>query len=227
MASTRPGRASRPGIFVALEGGEGAGKSTQIQLLAAWLADRGHDVVVTREPGATPAGERIRALLLDPTTELDEHAEALLYAADRAEHAARVVRPALARGTVVLSDRYIDSSVAYQGYGRGLDPDVVSRISRWATGELVPDLTVLLDLPVAAARQRLLARGGTDRLESEADAFHERVRSGFRRVAAADPARYEVVDGSAEVEQVAEQVRGAVEQLLPAQTRAGAAGLPR
>ncbi len=227
MASTRPGRASRPGIFVALEGGEGAGKSTQIQLLAAWLADRGHDVVVTREPGATPAGERIRALLLDPTTELDEHAEALLYAADRAEHAARVVRPALARGTVVLSDRYIDSSVAYQGYGRGLDPDVVSRISRWATGELVPDLTVLLDLPVAAARQRLLARGGTDRLESEADAFHERVRSGFRRVAAADPARYAVVDGSAEVEQVAEQVRGAVEQLLPAQTRAGAAGLPR
>jgi len=227
MASTRPGRASRPGIFVALEGGEGAGKSTQIQLLAAWLADRGHDVVVTREPGATPAGERIRALLLDPTTELDEHAEALLYAADRAEHAARVVRPALARGTVVLSDRYIDSSVAYQGYGRGLDPDVVSRISRWATGELVPDLSVLLDLPVAAARQRLLARGGTDRLESEADAFHERVRSGFRRVAAADPARYAVVDGSAEVEQVAEQVRGAVEQLLPAQTRAGAAGLPR
>jgi dTMP kinase len=227
MASTRPGRASRPGIFVALEGGEGAGKSTQIQLLAAWLADRGHDVVVTREPGATPAGERIRALLLDPTTELDEHAEALLYAADRAEHAARVVRPALARGTVVLSDRYIDSSVAYQGYGRGLDPDVVSRISRWATGELVPDLTVLLDLPVAAARQRLLARGGTDRLESEADAFHERVRSGFRRVAAADPARYEVVDGSAEVEQVAEQVRGAVEQLLPAQTCAGAAGPPR
>ncbi len=227
MASTRPGRASRPGIFVALEGGEGAGKSTQIQLLAAWLADRGYEVVVTREPGATPAGERIRALLLDPTTELDEHAEALLYAADRAEHAARVVRPALARGTVVLSDRYIDSSVAYQGYGRGLDPDVVSRISRWATGELVPDLTVLLDLPVAAARQRLLARGGTDRLESEADAFHERVRSGFRRVAAADPARYAVVDGSAEVEQVAEQVRGAVEQLLPAQTRAGAAGLPR
>ncbi len=227
MASTRPGRASRPGIFVALEGGEGAGKSTQIQLLAAWLADRGYEVVVTREPGATPAGERIRALLLDPTTELDEHAEALLYAADRAEHAARVVRPALARGTVVLSDRYIDSSVAYQGYGRGLDPDVVSRISRWATGELVPDLSVLLDLPVAAARQRLLARGGTDRLESEADAFHERVRSGFRRVAAADPARYAVVDGSAEVEQVAEQVRGAVEQLLPAQTRAGAAGLPR
>ncbi len=227
MASTRPGRASRPGIFVALEGGEGAGKSTQIQLLAAWLADRGYEVVVTREPGATPAGERIRALLLDPTTELDEHAEALLYAADRAEHAARVVRPALARGTVVLSDRYIDSSVAYQGYGRGLDPDVVSRISRWATGELVPDLSVLLDLPVAAARQRLLARGGTDRLESEADAFHERVRSGFRRVAAADPARYEVVDGSAEVEQVAEQVRGAVEQLLPAQTCAGAAGPPR
>ena len=227
MASTRPGRASRPGIFVALEGGEGAGKSTQIRLLAAWLADRGYEVVVTREPGATPAGERIRALLLDPTTELGEHAEALLYAADRAEHAARVVRPALARGAVVLSDRYIDSSVAYQGYGRGLDPDVISRISRWATGELLPDLMVLLDLPVAAARQRLLARGGTDRLESEADTFHERVRCGFRRLAAADPARYAVVDGSAEVEQVAVQVRDAVEQLVPAQTCAGAAGFPR
>ncbi len=218
MALTSPERFDAHGVFVAFEGGEGAGKSTQVQLLAAWLADSGYEVVATREPGATMAGERIRALLLDPATELTAAAEALLYAADRAEHAARVVRPSLDRGAVVVSDRYIDSSVAYQGYGRGLDPTVVAQISRWATGELLPRLTVLLDLPVAVTRQRLLERGGTDRLESEADAFHERVRRGFRALAAADAARYAVIDASGEVEQVAAQVRAAVEPLLPAVT---------
>lgn len=222
-AQEQPVRSGPPtdiGHFISLEGGEGAGKSTQAGLLADWLRERGHDVVLTREPGATPMGERIRGLLLDPGTALGPHAEALLYAADRGEHVAGIVRPALERGAIVITDRYIDSSIAYQGYGRGLDPETVSRVSRWATGELLPNLTVLLDLPVVAGRERLLARGGTDRLESEADSFHERVRCGFRRLASADPPRYAVVDATGDVQPVAGQVRAAVERLLPTAMRA-------
>ncbi len=209
------------GLFVALEGGEGAGKSTQASRLVEWLRGSGHEVVVTREPGATAVGARVRELLLDPGTALGPHAEALLYAADRAEHVATVIRPALQRGAVVVSDRYIDSSIAYQGFGRGLEPETVAAMSRWATGGLLPDLTVLLDLPVGAGRTRLHARGGLDRMEAEADAFHERVRQGFGQLAAAEPARYTVLDATGGIDQVAQQVRAAVQPLLTTDGRGG------
>lgn len=214
-----------PGLFLALEGGEGAGKSTQAERLAAALRARGHEVVVTREPGATPVGEQIRRLLLDPDTELTDEAEALLYAADRAEHVARVVRPALERGAVVLTDRYVDSSVAYQGHGRGLDPAMVLRVSRWATAGLRPDLTVLLDLPVdegmARARARGRALGGpVDRLESEAREFHERIRQGFLHLVAEEPSRYALLDATRSADEVAESVLRAVVPLLSSPVRA-------
>jgi dTMP kinase len=209
------------GVFLALEGGEGAGKSTQAERLADDLRRRGHEVVVTREPGATAVGAALRALLLDPASELGDRTEALLYAADRAEHVARVVRPALARGAVVVTDRYVDSSVAYQGHGRGLDPAMVLQVSRWATGDLVPDLTVLLDLPVADGMARARARGRlagaeTDRIEAETRAFFERIRDGFRELADADPGRYALVDASADTDAVAEAVRRVVSRVLPA-----------
>jgi dTMP kinase len=148
-----------PGTFVALEGGEGAGKSTQLRLLEAWLTEQGHDVVVTREPGATASGGRIRELLLDPASRLSARAEALLYAADRAQHVAEVVRPGLQRGCVVLTDRYVDSSLAYQGAGRELERDDVAKVSRWATEGLVPDLVVLLDVDPAVGLRRARETG--------------------------------------------------------------------
>lgn len=221
----RPAVPPHPGRFVALEGGEGAGKSTQAHRLAESLQARGYEAVVTREPGATPVGARIRRLLLDPDVELTDEAEALLYAADRAEHVARVVRPALERGSVVISDRYVDSSVAYQGYGRGLDPATVLRLSRWATADLLPDLTVLLDLPVEDGMARARARGAaagerTDRLEAEAREFHERIRAGFLQLVADDPARYAVVDATGQPDDVAAAVLHAVEPTLPAASAA-------
>jgi dTMP kinase len=216
----RPAVPPHRGRFVALEGGEGAGKSTQAERLAAALRELGHEVVVTREPGDTPVGRRIRGLLLDPETELTDQAEALLYAADRAEHVARVVRPALERGAVVITDRYVDSSVAYQGYGRGLDPATVLRLSRWATDELLPDLTVLLDLPVEEGMARARARGRlagevTDRMEAEAREFHERIRQGFLRLVADDSPRYALVNAAQPPEDVAVAVLRAVEPTLP------------
>jgi dTMP kinase len=183
------------GVFVVFEGGEGAGKSTQVKRLAAALEDKGHEVVVTREPGATPVGAQIRALLLDPTTSLSARAEALLYAADRAQHVAIVIRPALERGAVVISDRYVDSSLAYQGAGRELDTDEVAELSRWATGGLRPDVTVLLDIDPAVGLAR--ATGSPDRIEQESLAFHRAVRQGFLDLAAAEPARYLVVNAAA------------------------------
>ncbi|WP_240501790.1 dTMP kinase, partial [Streptomyces neyagawaensis] len=166
----------------------GAGKSTQVEALAEWIRAKGHEVVVTREPGATPVGKRLRSILLDVSSAgLSHRAEALLYAADRAEHVDTVVRPALERGAVVISDRYIDSSVAYQGAGRDLSPTEIARISRWATNGLVPHLTVLLDVSPEAARERFTE--APDRLESEPAEFHERVRAGFLTLAAADAGR--------------------------------------
>lgn len=202
------------GFFLALEGGDGAGKSTQVEALAEWIRAKGHEVVVTREPGATPVGKRLRSILLDVSSAgLSNRAEALLYAADRAEHVDSVVRPALERGAVVISDRYIDSSVAYQGAGRDLAPTEIARISRWATSGLVPHLTVLLDVDPETARERFTE--APDRLESEPAEFHTRVRSGFLTLAAADPARYLVVDAGQEPQAITTVVRHRLDRLLP------------
>jgi dTMP kinase len=209
----------RTGFFIALEGGEGAGKSTQAQALAEWLRDGGHEVVLTFEPGATEVGRRLRAVLLDHVDAsgeaqpvLSPRAEALLFAADRAEHVASVVVPALERGAVVLTDRYIDSSVAYQGAGRDLLPGDVARVSRWATEGLLPDLTVVLDLPAAAGLSRVVA---PDKVESEPEEFHERVRERFLEQARRGGARYLVVDGSSPIEEIAAEIRERLEPLLP------------
>ncbi|MFD3870386.1 dTMP kinase [Streptomyces sp. NPDC058623] len=205
---------STTGFFIALEGGDGAGKSTQAEALADWIRGKGHEVVVTREPGATPVGKRLRSILLDVSSAgLSNRAEALMYAADRAEHVDTVVRPALERGAVVISDRYIDSSVAYQGAGRDLAPTEIARISRWATGGLVPNLTVLLDVSPETARERFTE--APDRLESEPAEFHQRVRAGFLTLAAADPGRYLVVDAGQEPGSVTTVVRHRLDRMLP------------
>ncbi|MEU6088292.1 dTMP kinase [Streptomyces sp. NPDC047085] len=202
------------GFFIALEGGDGAGKSTQAEALAEWIRAKGHEVVLTREPGATPVGKRLRSILLDVSSAgLSHRAEALLYAADRAEHVDTVVRPALERGAVVISDRYIDSSVAYQGAGRDLSPTEIARINRWATHGLVPHLTVLLDVSPEAARERFTE--APDRLESEPAEFHARVRAGFLTLAAADPGRYLVVDAGQDPEAVTTVIRHRLDTVLP------------
>ncbi|MFI9269615.1 dTMP kinase [Kitasatospora sp. NPDC052896] len=209
-----PHRATGTGFFIALEGGDGAGKSTQAQALAEWIRSKGHEVVVTREPGGSPIGQRLRGLVLDVSnTGLSHRAEALIYAADRAEHVENVIRPALARGAVVITDRYMDSSIAYQGAGRDLAATEVARISRWATGGLVPDLTVVLDVDPSRARERFTE--ALDRLESEPTEFHERVRSGFLALAAADPVRYLVVDGSQPPAFVTTAIRHRLDRELP------------
>ncbi|MFF8603318.1 dTMP kinase [Streptomyces sp. NPDC015232] len=210
-----PAQAPSPtGFFIALEGGDGAGKSTQVEALAEWIRAKGHEVVVTREPGATPIGKRLRSILLDVSSAgLSNRAEALLYAADRAEHVDSLVRPALERGAVVISDRYIDSSVAYQGAGRDLSATEISRINRWATGGLVPHLTVLLDVSPETARERFTE--APDRLESEPPEFHARVRAGFLALAAGDPGRYLVVDAGQEPEAVTTVVRHRLDRMLP------------
>ncbi|WP_035847623.1 dTMP kinase [Kitasatospora azatica] len=207
-------RASGSGFFIALEGGDGAGKSTQAQALAEWIRSKGHEVVLTREPGGSPVGQRLRGLVLDVgNTGLSHRAEALIYAADRAEHVENVIRPALARGAVVITDRYMDSSIAYQGAGRDLAATEVARISRWATGGLVPDLTVVLDVDPTQARERFTE--ALDRLESEPTEFHARVRAGFLALAAADPVRYLVVDGSRPAALVTTAIRHRLDRELP------------
>jgi dTMP kinase len=207
-----PPQASDRGRFIAFEGGEGCGKSTQARRLAAAL-----DAVLTREPGGTEVGGQLRAILLDPaTTGLSPRAEALLMAADRAQHLHEVVGPALAAGRHVVTDRFAGSSIAYQGYGRGLDPDEVLRLSRWATDGIWPHLVILLDVPADVAAARLGPE--RDRFEEESAAFHGRVGDGFRAQAAAEPERWVVVDGSAAVSVVAEAVRAAVEDRLQLRT---------
>jgi dTMP kinase len=203
------------GLFITLEGGDGSGKTTQAELLREWLTAEGRTVVRTREPGGTEVGLEIRELVLHHRGDIDPRAEALLYAADRAHHVATLVRPALARGEVVVQDRYIDSSVAYQGVGRVLDPAEVRRISEWATDDLHPDLTVLLDLDSAAARARLgVSRTRYDRLEAEASDFHDRVRKAFLGLADAEPERFLVVDAARPVDEIATAIRDRVRGLL-------------
>ncbi|MEU6233172.1 dTMP kinase [Kitasatospora sp. NPDC047058] len=209
-----PHRTTGTGFFIALEGGDGAGKSTQAQALAEWIRGKGHEVVLTREPGGSPVGQRLRGLVLDvANTGLSHRAEALIYAADRAEHVENVIRPALARGAVVITDRYMDSSIAYQGAGRDLAATEVARISRWAIGGLLPDLTVVLDVDPTKARERFTE--ALDRLESEPTEFHQRVRAGFLALAAADPARYLVVDGSQQPGFVTTAIRHRLDRELP------------
>jgi dTMP kinase len=204
----------RPGLFLALEGGEGAGKSTQARLLAIWLRDQGYDVVATHEPGATKIGMRLRALLLDTAhAGLDPRAEALMYAADRSEHVHALIIPALERGAVVVTDRYVDSSLAYQGAGRLLEVSEIAEINKWATGGLTPDLTVLLDLSPAAGLER--RHSSADRLEAEPPDFHQRVRAGFLALAEAEPARYLVLDATQSEFDISREVQTRVRALLP------------
>jgi dTMP kinase len=192
------------GIFIAFEGGEGTGKSTQSKLLAEWLEQEGESVVLTREPGGTDLGKDLRKILLGHETgAISPRAEALLYAADRAHHVYSVIRPALDRGDVVITDRYFDSSAAYQGAGRILNPAEVARISRWATESLYPTLTILIDVPAEIGLGRLQSR---DRLEAESNDFHERVRQEYLQIAMMDPERYFVVDGTQPVTEIHRQI---------------------
>jgi len=209
-----PGPDRRPGVFLALEGGEGAGKSTQARLLAIWLRDQGFDVVTTHEPGATKMGMRLRALLLDTAhTGLSPRAETLMYAADRAEHVQSVIIPALERGAIVVTDRYVDSTLAYQGAGRQLPISQIAELNKWATGGLMPDLTILLDLPPLTGLGRRLS--SADRLEAEPVEFHQRVRNGFLGLAAADPGRYLVLDAARPEGEVSRGIQQRVRDLLP------------
>ncbi|GHD12892.1 dTMP kinase [Zhihengliuella salsuginis] len=211
-----PGPAA--GAFVVFEGGDGAGKSTQAARLAEHLADAGRTVLRTREPGGTEIGEKLRGLILDHGHgTVDARTEALMFAASRAAHVEQVVLPALASGTVVVCDRYIDSSVAYQGVGRGLGVDDVLMINRWATRSLLPDLTVLLDVDAEAGRRRRTAgTGAEDRLESEPDDFHARNRRAFLDLAEADPGRYLVLDAGAGIDELAGRIADRVDALLGA-----------
>jgi dTMP kinase len=202
------------GLFVCFEGGEGAGKSTQSRLLRDWLVERGETVLLTFEPGDTPVGKELRRIVLDPATGvLSDRTEALLYAADKAEHVDHVVLPALARGEVVVTDRYVDSTLAYQGAGRTLDVGEVEAVARWATGDLRPHLTVVLDLEPQAGLGRFTER---DRIEGQSMEFHQRVRQGFLALAEADPEHYLVLDARAAVDEIATAVRERVETLLVA-----------
>lgn len=203
------------GLFITFEGGDGSGKSTQARLLAEWLVGTGQSVVRTREPGGTDVGLEIRNLVLHHRGHIDPRAEALLYAADRAHHVATLVRPALERGDVVIQDRYLDSSIAYQGAGRVLDAEEIRQLSLWASHGLLPALTVLLDLDESVARARLNAEEKEfDRLENEKHEFHARVRHGFLRLAEAEPERFLVLDASRPIEDLAADIRAHVTPLL-------------
>ncbi|MDX2024799.1 dTMP kinase [Microcella sp.] len=203
------------GLFITLEGGDGSGKSTQMGALTEWLQAQGRTVVQAREPGGTDLGLELREIILHRRGYIAPRAEALLYAADRAHHIATVVRPALERGDIVIQDRYLDSSVAYQGAGRVLDPTEVRDVSLWATEGLLPHLTVLLDLDPAVGRERLDAsRTRYDRLEAEESDFHERVRAAYLDLAAAEPTRFLVLDATLPVDELQASIRDRVSALL-------------
>jgi dTMP kinase len=203
------------GVLIAFEGGEGAGKSTQVRRLQEWLTSEGLVARATFEPGATPSGAGIRGIVLDRShTGIAARSEALLYAADRAQHVHDVLRPALDAGEVVITDRFVDSSLAYQGAGRIIPLDDVRMLSRWATEGLHPDLTVLLDLPPEVGLARARGRAVADRLESESLEFHQRVRQTFRALAEAQPDRYLVLDARQTPEDLAAAIRVRVTELL-------------
>lgn len=209
---------SETGLFVCFEGGEGAGKSTQSRLLHDWLVARGETVLLTFEPGDTPVGKELRRIVLDPATgDLSDRTEALLYAADKAEHVHAVVAPALSRGAVVITDRYVDSTLAYQGAGRALADREIERLARWATSDLRPNLTVVLDLPAEHGLTRFEER---DRIEGESVEFHERVRDMFLQLASSHPEHYVVLDARRPVEEIAEEIRTRVVPLLEGAKRA-------
>lgn len=203
------------GLFITFEGGDGSGKSTQAGLLSNWLIELGHSVVRSREPGGTDLGVELRQIVLHRRGHIAERAEALIYAADRAHNIATKVRPAVERGDIVIQDRYLDSSVAYQGAGRVLDPTEVRNISLWATEGLLPDLTILLDLDETISRQRLDRDDKVfDRLEAEKDDFHARVRASFLGLAAEEPERFLVLAATDTIETIAAAIRLRVSDLL-------------
>lgn len=205
------------GLFITFEGGDGTGKSTHANRIVEHLHALGHEVLHTHEPGGTDVGQQIRNIVLHHDGDIDPRAEALLFAADRAHHIATVVRPALQAGKIVIQDRYIDSSVAYQGSGRDLGADEVRELSLWGTRGLLPDLVVLLDLDPEIAQQRMRSvRDGLDRLEREASDYHRRVREQFLQQAGADAERYTVVDANRPHEQVANEIRARIDELLAA-----------
>ncbi|WP_291428029.1 dTMP kinase [Deinococcus sp.] len=207
--------APTPGLFISLEGPEGAGKSTQLARLAAQLQAHGRAHTVTREPGGTPLGQRVREVLLDPSLTIDPLPEFLLYSASRAQLVRSTVRPALERGEVVICDRYADSSLAYQGGGRGLNTDLLGQITREATGGLTPHLTVLLDLDPAVGLERAARRGQPDRLEQADLNFHRRVRQAFLTLAASEPARFLILDATQDEDTLADLIWQAAQARLP------------
>jgi dTMP kinase len=212
-----PGVYAESGLFLCFEGGDGSGKSTQSGLLRDWLVQIGQEVVLTFEPGDTEVGQKVRQIVLSPETgHLADATEALLYIADKSEHLDKVVRPALSRGAVVITDRYVDSTLAYQGAGRSIPPAEVEHVARWATGDLRPHLTVLLDLEPSAGLTRvdeLVAE--RDRIEGESLTFHQRVRAAFLDLADRDPEHYMVLDARAEISEIAVAVRDRVATMLP------------
>ncbi|MGJ8516806.1 dTMP kinase [Carnimonas bestiolae] len=209
--------AARSGRLITLEGGEGVGKSTNIAFVVEWLEQRGHTVVSTREPGGTPRAEQMRELLLDPqgSEPLDADAELLLVFAARAQHLAQKIVPALQRGALVVCDRFIDATYAYQGVGRGIDSERIGALEQWVLGDLRPDLTLLLDMPEQAARQRVMARGAVlDRFEEQASDFFRAVREGYLVRAEAEQQRFAVIDASQPLEGVQQRIGEVLEQRL-------------
>jgi dTMP kinase len=202
------------GVFITFEGGDGSGKSTQARLLADWLQSTGRTVMQTREPGGTELGLELREIVLHRRGDIAPRAEALIYAADRAHHIATKVRPAIERGEVVIQDRYLDSSVAYQGAGRVLDGAEIRDLSLWAIEGFLPDLTILLDLDESVGRDRLKQRTKYDRLEAEQADFHARVRAGYLELAAAEPERFLVLPATDSIQSLAAAIKSRVESLL-------------
>ncbi len=203
-------------MFITLEGPDGSGKTTQARLLAEWLREQGYEVVLTREPGGSDIGDQIRAVLHDPrNTAMNARTEILLYSASRAQHVAQRIRPALAAGKIVISDRYADSTLAYQGYGRGLDLETLRTITVFATGGLTPDLTLYLDVaPQEGLQRRLLGGGEWNRLDAEALEFHQRVRAGYLALVEQEPEHWVVVDAARSVEEVQAEIRALVKARL-------------